>query len=85
MRVLPPEANGARRMNELANQLRNLARALSANAKALGEAAEAACERGRLLKDMSRTTKAAAAKRHKQADVADRRQDRDEPAPPRVL
>ena len=43
-------------MNKSADELRNLTLALLANAEALRTAGKAAHERGRLLKDMARTT-----------------------------
>jgi hypothetical protein len=61
-------------MNESADELRNLTLALLANAKALQTAGKAAHERGRLLKDMAHTSKDAAARSRKQAEVAHRRQ-----------
>ena len=64
-----------RRVNESAEELRHLTLALLANAKALQAAGKAAHERGRLLKDMARTAKYAAARSRKQAEVAHRRQD----------
>ena len=62
-------------MNESADELHNLTLAFLANAKALRTAGKAAHERGRLLKDMARTAKAAAAGSRKQAEAARRRQD----------
>jgi hypothetical protein len=61
-------------MNESADELRSLTHALLANAKALQTASKAAHERGRLLKDMAHTSKNAAARSRKQAEVARRRQ-----------
>jgi hypothetical protein len=61
-------------MNKSADELRNLAIALSANAKALRRAAQSAHERGRQLSEMARDTKHAAAKRRTQAEAARMRQ-----------
>jgi hypothetical protein len=66
---------GTRRMNESADELRNLALALLANAKALQTAGKAARVRGLLLKDMARTARNAAARSRKQAEILRRRQD----------
>jgi hypothetical protein len=54
---------------ESSDELRALAVALLANAKALRGAAEAAHERGRQLKEMARAAKDAATKRRKQAEI----------------
>ena len=61
-------------MTESSNELRALAVALLANAKALRGAAEAAHERGRRLKEMARVAKDVATKRRKQAEIIRRRQ-----------
>jgi hypothetical protein len=62
-------------MNKSAGELRNLAIALSANAKALRRAAQSAHKRGKQLNEMARATKDAAAKRRTQAEAARMRQE----------
>ena len=61
-------------MRESSDELRALAVALLANAKALRGAVEAAHERGRRLKEMARVAKDVATKRRKQAEIIRRRQ-----------
>ena len=61
-------------MTDETEELRNLSIVLSANARALRKAADAARERSAFLKEMARIARDAAAKNRKQADSAGKRQ-----------
>jgi hypothetical protein len=70
-RVFPEPLPKATKFEELDR----MSVSLSANAKALREAADAARERSAILKEMSRTSKGAADEFRKQADAARKRQE----------
>jgi hypothetical protein len=61
-------------MARSANELHNIALALSANARALREASDAARDQSTILKEMSRTARAVAAQTLAEASAARRRQ-----------